>query len=239
MRGKHNFQNVHFMNANQLIKNILSQYKEKLIKNIYGPTPLWDSVQSVVANECANYVCQNMQDALQFERKNDFWDFIIKQSPCNSFWEFGVCKGVSLRYFSRHFKSLHGFDSFEGLQENWRGHNLASGAFSVHGKIPKLDKNVSLYPGWFCDTVSYFLSKNQDIPDVIHVDCDTYESSFYILNNIVSRVKPGCIIIFDEYLLYRGWKTGEFKAWSDIRLKYGLKYTYIAFSEMSVAIKVN
>lgn len=226
------------MNTNHLIYYILSQYKEKLKKNIYGPTPLWDSVHSLVTEECANYVCQFMQDALQFERKKDFWNFIIKQSPCNFFWEFGVCKGFSLKYFSRYFKKLHGFDSFQGLQENWRGHNLPSGSFSVNSKIPKFDKKVSIYPGWFCDTVPKFLSKNQDIPNLIHIDCDTYESSFYILDNIVNWIKPSCIIIFDEYLLYRGWKTGEFKAWSDISKKYGLKYSYIAFSEMSVAIKI-
>ena len=35
-----------------------------------------------------------------------------------------------------------GFDSFEGLREDWAGTDVEKGHFNLDGKIPKLNKNV-------------------------------------------------------------------------------------------------
>lgn len=59
--------------------------------------------------------------------------------------EFGVWKGESIRQWSEILKNsasrLHGFDSFEGLPEEWDHHGasvLQKGHFSTQGSIPQI-----------------------------------------------------------------------------------------------------
>ena len=56
--------------------------------------------------------------------------------------EFGVWKGAATRYWSKLLRNphsnLHGFDSFEGLPENWTV-DMPRGHFSVDGRVPELD----------------------------------------------------------------------------------------------------
>src|SRR5690348_1613003 len=58
-----------------------------------------------------------------------------------SYVEFGVFKGETLRYWSKLLKhpnsTLHGFDSFEGLPEDWG--SLDKRLFDVEGQIPRFD----------------------------------------------------------------------------------------------------
>ena len=53
-----------------------------------------------------------------------------------------------------------------------------------------------------------------------------------------SKITKGTIIVFDEYLAYVGWKNHEFKAWQELVNSKGLKYRYIGYTEMAVAIEI-
>src|SRR5689334_13876319 len=59
-----------------------------------------------------------------------------------TYLEFGVFEGVSMGIWSKLLKSpesrLTGFDSFEGLPENW-GFFTAKEKFDVKGRIPQFD----------------------------------------------------------------------------------------------------
>jgi hypothetical protein len=222
----------------KLTKILINKIRTSITDYIYGPTPLWNFVNLSVTKECSSYVQDKMGESLQFKYKHEFWKFVLDACQKKEFWEFGVCKGESLTYFAKHFKIAHGFDSFIGLREDWAGHNLPAGAFSVNGKVPRVPQNTIIHAGWFTETLPGFLKKNKATPDLVHIDCDTYESSAYVLDKIANRLKKNCHIIFDEYLLYRGWKNGEFKAWQEVRRKHNLKFEYICLSEMSVAIKI-
>src|SRR5581483_8062137 len=73
--------------------------------------------------------------------------------------EFGVFEGRSMRWWSQHLAqqdaTLVGFDSFEGLPEDWRP-GLGTGHFST-GRIPQIDDaRVSFQVGWFDDTLPKF-----------------------------------------------------------------------------------
>jgi hypothetical protein len=55
---------------------------------------------------------------------------------------------------------------------------------------------------------------------------------------IGTRIVTGTIVVFDDYMAYRGWKEGEQKAWTEFIAQRGLRYEYIAFAWQGVAIRV-
>lgn len=116
--------------------------------------------------------------------------------------EFGVYRGDSLRLWSQILanpgSSLHGFDSFQGLPEEWDA-SRPKGTFDVAGQIPAIpDGRVEFHPGWFSDTLPHF-----ELPDherlVIHLDADLYSSTVYVLEHLEKWILPGAILIFDEF----------------------------------------
>jgi len=81
-----------------------------------------------------------------------------------------------MRWWSRNLSqpgaTLVGFDSFEGLPEDWR-HDVGSGHFRT-GEQPRFDDSrVSFQVGWFDDTLSRFIIPDHD-QLIINMDCDLY-----------------------------------------------------------------
>jgi hypothetical protein len=116
--------------------------------------------------------------------------------------EFGVFEGRSMRWWSQQLPhpegKLIGFDSFEGLPQDWRpGH--AAGHFDVGGEPPKIDDpRVSFVVGWFDESLQTF-----EIPEhdqlIINVDCDVYSSAATVLSWAEPYLKAGTLIYFDEF----------------------------------------
>jgi hypothetical protein len=155
--------------------------------------------------------------------------------------EFGVATGRTINLIAKSAKQkVVGFDSFEGLPDDWHGHNLSRGAFSSGKRLPKTATNVELIVGWFDDTLPKFLSKHDQNARLLHVDCDIYDSAVTILKNFSDRIVPGTVLIFDEYFNYPNWRNHEFKAWQEFVSDHQLLYDYIAVSASggSVAVKV-
>jgi hypothetical protein len=86
--------------------------------------------------------------------------------------EFGVFEGASINFFSEMIKdrTWYGFDSFEGLQENWPGGYHGKGWFGKQGQIPKVNKNVKIVKGWFKDTLPVFFKKHKENISFIHIE---------------------------------------------------------------------
>jgi len=155
--------------------------------------------------------------------------------------EFGVHQALQLNYLAKAKPNQHwyGFDSFEGLQENWKGGYFGKGHFSLNGKLPKVEKNITLIKGWFKNTVKKFVLNNKENFAFILIDCDTYQSTKDILNNIPkNKIKKDTIIYFDEYFGYPGWKQNEYKAWQEYVKTHNIKYEYLAFGFMQAVIKI-
>jgi hypothetical protein len=114
--------------------------------------------------------------------------------------EYGVYKGRSMRWWSEHLTApgaqFVGFDSFEGLPEDWRP-GLESGHFQT-GKEPDIDDpRVRFVKGWFDDTVPGFALPDHD-QLVINVDCDLYSSANTVMRFLEPHIVPGTLIYFDE-----------------------------------------
>lgn len=117
--------------------------------------------------------------------------------------EFGVYQGASLRAWSDLLKNpqsqLHGFDSFEGLPEEWNARN-PKGTFDLKGALPQFtDPRVALHPGWFDQTLPAFVLPEHERL-VVHVDADRYSSTKQVLEHLQSAVRPGTVVVFDEFL---------------------------------------
>jgi hypothetical protein len=116
--------------------------------------------------------------------------------------EFGVWEGASLRLWSALLENpssfLHGFDSFEGLPEDWDGFRR-KGTFALNGRLPEFtDTRVVLHEGWFSDTLPGFESPRHERL-VVHLDADLYSSTDFVLRTIERLIIPGAVLIFDEF----------------------------------------
>ena len=117
--------------------------------------------------------------------------------------EFGVFTGASMRYWSNALKHpdaiLHGFDSFEGLPEDFDVDGpYTKGTFDLKGKIPQIDDpRVEFFKGWFDEALPKYKLPEYEVL-VIVLDADLYSSTQYVLNHFCSYIMPGTFIYFDE-----------------------------------------
>ena len=158
------------------------------------------------------------------------------------FLEFGVFKGHSINIFANYLNSkklkIYGFDSFEGLEEEWITEEYnPPGTFSLNKKIPKVFKNVELIKGKVQNTLENFLKINKEKKiSFIHMDMDTYTPTEYVLNLIKPFLQKGSVILFDEFYGYPNWQQHEYKALTEIFNEK--EYKFIAFASRQVAIEI-
>src|SRR4051794_12682760 len=128
-----------------------------------------------------------------FEDLYDFYRYAhgeVCGETAIDFLEFGVYKGHSIRFWSKMNRDPQsrfiGFDSFEGLPEDWT-RNWRKGAMGdVGGAVPQIDdQRVSFVKGWFQNTLPGFL--NGFTPRsrlVVHNDSDLYSSTLFTLASL-------------------------------------------------------
>lgn len=148
------------------------------------------------------------------------------------FLEFGVFKGESMRRFSKGLSGagirFDGFDTFEGLPDSWG--KIPKGGYSSAGVIPDLDDDrITFHRGLFQDTVPGFLEREASSLGTtrlfIHLDADLYSSTTYVLARFEPFLKPGDILLFDEF----GYLSlHEFRAWMDHVSAFGTRARLIA-----------
>src|SRR5450830_1106836 len=128
--------------------------------------------------------------------------------------EFGVRFGNSIHMLADladlDGQAVHGFDSFEGLPDEW--HHEPKGSYTTKGVIPEVPGNVTLHAGWFDQTLPAFLAQHSGSVRFINVDCDIYSSTKTVLALLAPRIVAGTVIVFDEYIGNAHWREDEFKA---------------------------
>jgi len=144
--------------------------------------------------------------------------------------ELGVRFGVSARCIAEAApgQTLHGFDSFQGLPEDW--HIQPRGVYSTHGEVPELPGNVAIHVGLFEDTLAPFARQHPGPLRFANIDCDLYSATRVFFEVMGDRVVPGTVLVFDEYLVNDRWRDDEFKAFQEAAAARGWRYEYLAFS---------
>ena len=146
-----------------------------------------------------------------------------------TYLEFGVWKGETFKKWlnlnTYPESRFWGFDSFEGLPEDWEK-GQPKGTFSTHGSAPIiLDQRGNFIKGWFQDTLYEFLrdfDANRQI--VVHIDCDLYSSTLFVLAALDRHIPPGTIFIFDDFSSMRH----EFAAWLDYKRSFNREWEPVA-----------
>jgi len=171
------------------------------------------------------------------------WEETIKLAdPSRSFYEFGVWKGKSFKYFmdKGKFKKGFGFDTFTGLPEKWY-HFQPKGALSADGKVPTI-AGAEFIKGEFKNTLPTFFSKKRPMASIIHFDADLYSSTACALTYCRDVIDEKTILLFDEFLeiVHRDWELDEYKAFMEFCKKFNLTYEVLvaSFCTMQVVIKV-
>lgn len=197
--------------------------------------------------ESSMFISKHLQTASLFTtKKGGFWPFIVGQldkRTVDGLWlEFGVREGVSAKFFSPYAvkysldSTYHGFDSFNGIRNQWTSTNEPAGSFSMQGTPPKEPLGCKWVIGWVEETLEPFLESNSGVIAFVHFDFDVYEPTKYALQSIRNRLCRGTIIVFDELHGYPGWQFHEKKALDEVL--DGHEYEFIAFSRKQAAIKL-
>ncbi|MBN9543511.1 MAG: class I SAM-dependent methyltransferase [Alphaproteobacteria bacterium] len=217
----------------RITKNILRDFVEahKFRKNSLYKHMVQKSFETSI--EFANH---NLINARRFNNRKDLIKFCINNSPKDGIYaEFGVYKGESIKIIAQSFKNknIYGFDSFDGLPEDW-GTVMPQGSFGLN-RLPEVPNNVKLIKGLFKDTLPNFLSVNIENFSFIHVDCDLYQSTKDIFDIIETRITSGTVILFDELINVVDWQSHEYRAFQEFAERTGIKFKYIAYhSEQTI-----
>ncbi|EHB49740.1 MtfA protein [Mycolicibacterium rhodesiae JS60] len=184
-----------------------------------------------------------------------------KPSPANSdelLLDLGVWIGWSTRLTSQASgRTVHGFDTFEGLVEDWQIEDqflIKQGTFSLsdplakrflhdtsvslHDGVPDpLGRNVRFVKGSTYATLAPFLAGRPGAPiRLFHMDLDTYESCLHGLETCKDRFVEGSILVFDEYLV----TNGEMRAFFEFQRTYQIEWRYrswgLEIGEMNAAM---
>lgn len=132
---------------------------------------------------------------------------IIDLTPSGLCAEIGVYKGGSLKYMSdkHRDREFWGIDTFEGLPgKDWNNsepHNpgdFNDTSFEVVKEYLKDNKKVSLIQGYFPACIP--LHEYGEITfSFVHVDTDFYQSVKNAIEYFYPLLKPGGIMVFDDY----------------------------------------
>lgn len=182
--------------------------------------------------ETVEFINANLRSIRKFEDRYQLLAYSLSMVPQDSdglYCEFGVESGTSINFIaSRTNHIIHGFDSFEGLPEDWRP-GFSAGTFKLE-ELPKVRANVELHKGWFDQSIAPFKAKFGEPVVFLHMDADLYSSTKTTLDLLADRIIPGTVIQFDEFFNYPGWKQGEYKAFMEFVSDYNVSFEYIGFT---------
>ena len=189
----------------------------------------------IAAAESARFIAERISLDKGLRDRDGLFDFCLAKAPAKGLLlEFGVYKGLSLRYIASKVPDRHvyGFDSFEGLPEPWIEH--APGLFKLEaGELPQAPPNVTLVKGGFQDTLPGFLEAHPEDVAFLLIDSDLYSSCRYVLETIADRIVAGSVIVFDEFFNYPAWQRGEYKAFNEWLDARDIEFEFIAFVDRS------
>lgn len=161
-------------------------------------------------------------------------DFLKRSEIRGDYYEFGVSTGHTATFAMNAAKNLAApppagglerfflFDSFIGLppivdpgdqlkdySAIWEG-RFAVGQAEVEAALTKAGhglEKVTFIPGFYeeslvrPDTARIVAGSSAAL---LHIDCDLYTAARDSLNFMTGRIADGCILMFDDWFLYRG-----------------------------------
>lgn len=162
-----------------------------------------------------------------------------------SYLEFGVFTGSSFNYAMKVNKRIEklgyknmdcefiGFDSFQGFGDikkddehpNYKDHVFSVNEGKILRNIEKCAKGQKyrIIKGFYKDTIKNKTTKDLKIDKakIVMIDCDLKEPTTLALEFIKPSFQEGTIILFDDYVFFKGSKDkGEYGAFEDFKKKH-------------------
>ena len=224
------------------VSKVTYDVKDKLYRNDWEPKQnIKQYLQQVAGIQTAEYIIKNMPTVPSFNVTLDILTYGLSNVSIDGLYlEFGVFSGRTINHIAKKSKDkiIYGFDSFDGLPEDWRT-GFEEGTFK-RDELPKVRDNVKLIKGWFNETLPDFILQHNQKCAFIHIDCDLYSSTKCVFDLLKDKIVHGTIIVFDEYFNYPDWKNGEYKALQEFMQETNLSYEYIGYVEImeQVAIRI-
>tara|TARA_B100001121_G_scaffold121569_1_gene106598 strand:- start:82 stop:837 length:756 start_codon:yes stop_codon:yes gene_type:complete len=229
-----------------VIKNTLNTLKQYALPDYKRPQSIFQMYENEEIQKC--YI--NFKKHFKTSLFLDTWklrEHAINKAIDNdknlekTYIEFGVFSGSSINFFSKFLKEkeIYGFDSFEGLKEDWVGTSVTKGTFDLKNKIPKLEKNIIPVKGWIDQTLPRFLNEKNPKINFMHIDVDTYETTKIVLELTKKFLEKGAVIVFDELYNFPGWDVGEYKALKEIFNDEDYIFLSFAKNGQQAAIQIN
>jgi O-methyltransferase len=196
--------------------------------------------KDTTVNGYNDWFCKNWD----YSRREQLYEAICEQEKIDTtaidYLEFGVSSGASFKYWLNKNNNadsrFYGFDTFEGLPENFGPFGKGSMANSIES-LGITDKRVTFYKGLFQDTLIPFLENypNQK-RKMIHMDADIFSATLFTLSQLHRFLKKDDIIIFDELAV----PTHEFMALDIYTKSFYPEFEVIAAANnyMFVALKI-
>lgn len=143
----------------------------------------------------------------EYYKRYELYNYVVNKLKLKDesidFIEFGVFDGYSFKWWLANCPNpdnkFFGFDTFEGLPENWGTFNKGD----MYANIPVVnDSRAEFIKGLFQDTVPNFLSTAKfktDKRKIIHLDADLFSSTLFALTSLGPYLKKGDILFFDEF----------------------------------------
>ncbi len=133
-----------------------------------------------------------------YTKRYQLYEYLLKNEQLTdaiTYVEFGVCEGHSFKWWvannSHPNSTFAGFDTFEGLPEDWGG--FKAGEMSTGSNFPDVkDSRAKFLPPYINKG---FAAQRK----VIHMDADLYSSTLYVLTSLSPYLNSGDIILFDEF----------------------------------------
>lgn len=153
----------------------------------------------------------------------------------NTWVELGVANGASLRLIASFARMLgrapvlHGFDSFEGLPEDFtRG--VPKGSFATN--LPTFgESNITIHSGLFQDTLPKFSNSLTEQIGFIHFDADLYSSTKTAFESLRPHLGLGTVMLFDELWNCPGVEQHEHRALIEFSQEAAVKFRYVGYNE--------
>lgn len=179
--------------------------------------------------ESAEFAQQQMARVPTFRDPHATLEHALALAPTGGLaLEFGVYTGTTLKIIAAaRGGNVYGFDTFTGLPEAWRT-GFPAGRFDTDH--PPDVAGAQLVVGLFADVLPGFLAGHDGPVDFVHIDSDLYSSARTVLDLVGPRLRPGSVLVFDEYLNYPDWAEHEHRAWSEYVSETGTPFTYEGYT---------
>jgi len=192
---------------------------EELLEYGFGSEPLVRSIEWILS-------LPRMPE-IHFNRWSIYDRAVQLSDSQRTFYEFGVWMGDSFKYIVPSFAGGFGFDSFQGLPEDWGV--VPRGTYSSRGRVPDIE-NAKFIVGEFADTLPEFFDSKRPMAGLINFDADLYSSTITALTNAKPVIDVNTTLVFDEFIVNDRWEEDEFKALNDFCEANCFSYEVIAVS---------